>query len=121
MQADFFQSSPNLGRIAEWWDRNREALELYQKCLEIVESDGSEYERMAARLRKAAEGQQRVLFATGHPGGLLDVHRATAAALRAAGCEIVVIPEGLQTDEGYVRPPREIYTYVPDHASTLPG
>jgi polyphosphate kinase len=24
-----------------------------------------------------------------------------------------------QVDEGYVRPPREIYTYVPDHASTL--
>ncbi|MEZ7003482.1 phosphatase [Streptomyces sp. AD55] len=59
-------------------------------------------ERMAARLRKAADGEQRVLFATGHPGGLLDVHRATAAALRAAGCEIVVIPEGLTTDEGYV-------------------
>ncbi len=59
-------------------------------------------ERMAARLRKAAEGGQRVLLATGHPGGLLDVHRATAAALRAAGCEIVVIPDHLQTDEGYV-------------------
>lgn len=59
-------------------------------------------ERLAARLRKAADGGQRVLFATGHPGGLLDVHRATAAALRAAGCEIVVIPDGLQTDEGYV-------------------
>ncbi len=40
-------------------------------------------ERLAARLRKAADGQQRVLFATGHPGGLLDVHRATADALRA--------------------------------------
>jgi polyphosphate kinase 2 len=24
-----------------------------------------------------------------------------------------------QTDEGYVRPPREVYTYVPDHAATL--
>lgn len=41
-------------------------------------------ERMAARLRKAADGQQRVLFATGHPGGLLEVHHATAAALRSA-------------------------------------
>ncbi len=59
-------------------------------------------ERLAGRLRKAADGGQRVLLATGHPGGLLDVHRATAAALRAAGCEVVVIPEGLQTDEGYV-------------------
>src|SRR5690606_17697887 len=88
-------------------------------------------ERMAARLRKAADGRQRVLLATGHPGGpldvpratadrvradgrqrvllatghpggLLDVHRATADALRAAGCEIVVIPDGLTTEEGYV-------------------
>ena len=59
-------------------------------------------DRLAARLRKAAEDRQRVLLATGHPGGLLDVHRATAAALRSAGCEIVVIPEGLQTEEGYV-------------------
>ncbi|MCB5167850.1 phosphatase [Streptomyces bambusae] len=59
-------------------------------------------ERMAARLRKAALDRQSVLLATGHPGGLLDVHRATAAALRAAGCEIVVIPQGLTADEGAV-------------------
>jgi hypothetical protein len=59
-------------------------------------------ERMAARLRKAADAKERVLFATGHPGGLLDVHRATAAALRAAGCEIVRIPGGLIADEGMV-------------------
>ncbi|GAA0474054.1 phosphatase [Streptomyces sp. NPDC046215] len=59
-------------------------------------------ERMATVLRKAAESRKRVLFATGHPGGLLDVHRATAAALRMTGCEIMVIPGGLTADEGYV-------------------
>ncbi|MFG2665618.1 phosphatase [Streptomyces sp. NPDC048387] len=59
-------------------------------------------DRMAARLRKAALDRQSVLFATGHPGGLLDVHRATAEALRAAGCEIVRIPAGLFADEGSV-------------------
>ncbi|MGW1278321.1 phosphatase [Streptomyces tsukubensis] len=59
-------------------------------------------DRMAARLRKAAAGRERVLFATGHPGGLLDVHRRTADALRAEGCEIVAIPGGLQADEGMV-------------------
>ncbi|MFF4419962.1 phosphatase [Streptomyces sp. NPDC001549] len=59
-------------------------------------------DRLAARVRKAALDRQSVLFATGHPGGLLDVHRATAAALRAAGCEIVVIPQGLVADEGSV-------------------
>ncbi|MBV9026566.1 MAG: phosphatase [Streptomycetaceae bacterium] len=57
-------------------------------------------ERLAIRLRKAAAGKQCVLFATGHPGGLLGVHQATAAALRAAGCEIVAIPEGLRADDG---------------------
>ncbi|MFY1678607.1 MULTISPECIES: phosphatase [unclassified Streptomyces] len=66
------------------------------------ESTVAGLERLAGRLRKAAEGRQRVLLATGHPGGLLDVHRATAAALRDAGCEIVVVPEGLSTDQGSV-------------------
>lgn len=74
-------------------------------------------ERLAARLRKAADGEQRVLFATGHPGGLLDVHRATAAALRAAGCDIVVIPEGLQTEEGYVMQFADVA--VLEHGATL--
>ncbi|MEV5377820.1 phosphatase [Streptomyces nondiastaticus] len=59
-------------------------------------------DRMANVLRKAAESRQRVLFATGHPGALLDVHRATAAAMRAAGCEVVRIPGGLGADEGCV-------------------
>ncbi|WP_419995233.1 phosphatase [Streptomyces boninensis] len=56
--------------------------------------------RMATSLRKAAAAQQRVLVATGHPGGLLDVHRSIAAALAAAGCEIVQIPVGLQVGPG---------------------
>ncbi|MEU7137581.1 phosphatase [Streptomyces sp. NPDC046261] len=68
-------------------------------------------ERMAAFLRKAAEGRQRVLFATGHPGGLLDVHRTTAAALRAAGAEIVSIPSGLRADEGSVYQVADVAVY----------
>ncbi|UGY91542.1 phosphatase [Streptomyces gobiensis] len=59
-------------------------------------------DRAAVRLRKAADDRQRVLFATGHPGGLLDVHSGVAAALRAAGCEIVRIPLGLTADQGVV-------------------
>lgn len=59
-------------------------------------------DRAAARLRKAAADKQRVLFATGHPGALLNVHGATARALRDAGCDIVRIPGGLTADEGYV-------------------
>ncbi|MEU1310675.1 phosphatase [Streptomyces cinnamoneus] len=68
-------------------------------------------ERMAAFLRKAAEGRQRVLFATGHPGGLLDVHRTTAAALRAAGCEVVSIPGGLRADDGSVYQVADVAVY----------
>ncbi|MEU3076874.1 phosphatase [Streptomyces laurentii] len=59
-------------------------------------------DRMAARLAKAAAGRERVLFATGHPGALLDAHSRVAGALRARGCEIVRIPGGLTADEGYV-------------------
>src|SRR5712691_7659968 len=33
--------------------------------------------------------------------------------------EIALPPR--QSDEGYVRPPPSIYTYVPDHAATLLG
>ncbi|QNP72554.1 phosphatase [Streptomyces roseirectus] len=74
-------------------------------------------DRMAARLRKAADGHQRVLFATGHPGGLLDVHRTVAGALRTAGCDIVVIPDGLQTEEGYVMQFADVA--VLEHGATL--
>lgn len=59
-------------------------------------------DRAAAQLRKAAEGQRRVLLATGHPGALLDMHGAFAMALRAAGCDIVRVPVGLSADPGVV-------------------
>ncbi|WP_461008118.1 phosphatase [Streptomyces capparidis] len=60
-------------------------------------------DRMAVALRKAAESRQRVLVATGHPGGLLPVHQAVADALRAAGCEIVLPAERLYADGGDIR------------------
>lgn len=59
-------------------------------------------DRAAAELRKAAEAGLRVLFATGHPGGLLDVHSALAQSLHDAGCEIVRVPLGTHTDDGLV-------------------
>lgn len=62
----------------------------------------SALERMADRLRRAGERRETVLLATGHPGGLLDVHRATAMALRAAGCEVMAIPDDVTTDDGMI-------------------
>lgn len=59
-------------------------------------------DRAAAELRKAAEDGQRVLFATGHPGALLDFHGTLAQALRRRGCEIVRTPQSVYADEGVV-------------------
>jgi hypothetical protein len=59
-------------------------------------------DRAAAELRKAAEDGKRVLFATGHPGALIDLHGTLASALRGAGCDIVRVPLGLYADEGVV-------------------
>jgi hypothetical protein len=44
---------------------------------------------MRDRIRRAAQGRERVLFATGHPVNLLPVHLRVADALRAAGCEVL--------------------------------
>ena len=41
------------------------------------------------RLALAAARRERVLLATGHPTGLLVIHLHVAAALRAAGCEVL--------------------------------
>lgn len=50
----------------------------------------AQLERWRQRLAKAAAGQERVLIATGHPTGVLAIHLQVAAALRAAGCEVLV-------------------------------
>jgi hypothetical protein len=49
----------------------------------------AQLERWRVRLAKAAAGQERVLIATGHPTGVLAVHLQVAAALRAAGCDVL--------------------------------
>jgi hypothetical protein len=47
-------------------------------------------ERVRSRLALAAERRERVLLATGHPTGILVLHLDVAAALRAAGAEVLV-------------------------------
>jgi hypothetical protein len=51
-------------------------------------------DRMAGRLRAAAECGERVLFATGHPPMLLAIHQALATALRHAGCAVLMPAAG---------------------------
>ena len=51
----------------------------------------AQLERWRERLAKAAAGAERVLLATGHPTGILVVHLQVAAALRAAGAEVLVV------------------------------
>ncbi|WP_037576240.1 phosphatase [Phaeacidiphilus oryzae] len=53
-------------------------------------------DRVAELLRKAVAQRQRVLFATGHPAGMLPVYQDLARALAAAGCEIVLPPGGIK-------------------------
>jgi hypothetical protein len=53
---------------------------------------------VAARLRKAAERQERVLLATGHPGGLLPIYLELARALAARGCPVLSPRSGSVSD-----------------------
>jgi hypothetical protein len=60
-------------------------------------------DRMALRLRRAVEDHHVVLVATGHPGGLLEMHQTLAAGLAAAGLTVTAAPRGLSASGGDVR------------------
>ncbi len=47
-----------------------------------------ELDRAAERLRQAAENGERVVFATGHPTGVLTLHQQVCTALRTAGAKV---------------------------------
>lgn len=46
-------------------------------------------DRLRRRLRHAALTRERVLLATGHPTGILEIHLGLASALREAGCLVL--------------------------------
>ena len=48
-------------------------------------------EKHRDRLALAADRRERVILATGHPTGLLVMHLQVAAALRRAGCDVLVV------------------------------
>ncbi|WDF33357.1 phosphatase [Arthrobacter agilis] len=60
-------------------------------------------DRLADRLGEAAHRKERILFATGHPAGLLPVHAAFAHAVAAAGATVVQVPEGRRFRAGDIR------------------
>jgi hypothetical protein len=51
-------------------------------------------DRLADHVGRAARPAARVLFATGHPAGLLPVHLRLAAAVRGAGAEVLTPASG---------------------------
>lgn len=59
--------------------------------------------RFAVRLGTAAREGQRVLFATGHPAGLLPVHAQLAEAAARGGAKIVEVREGTPFLAGDIR------------------
>jgi Phosphatase len=56
-------------------------------------------ERFADRLAVAAERGQRVVVATGHPGGVLAIHAEVARALARAGCTLLTPAAGATVEE----------------------
>lgn len=60
-------------------------------------------DRFADQFGSAVRARQRILFATGHPAGLLPVHAALAQAALEAGAEVVRVPEGNRFRQGDIR------------------
>jgi hypothetical protein len=79
-------------------------------------------DRMAAHLSRAGRERSRVLLATGHPAGLLPVHIAVAAALRAAGATVLTPGAGTtyQATTRFGRVSRHV-RYVQDVAVVSSG
>jgi hypothetical protein len=54
-----------------------------------------ELDRAAERLRRAVENSERVVFATGHPTGVLALHQQLCTALRDTGAKVTRPGDGL--------------------------
>jgi hypothetical protein len=72
----------------------------YEEGVDTIDPDLTlaQLERWRERLAKAAAGGERVLLATGHPTGVLALHLQVAAALRAAGAQVLVPDSGFRWD-----------------------
>lgn len=75
-------------------------------------------EEYAQLLGERARSGARILFATGHPGGLLPVYGELASAAREAGADVISIPEGLASSGGQLRQINEVLVWH-KHGSLL--
>lgn len=69
-----------------------------EKCIDALE-------RMRAALRDVVSARGRLLFATGHPAGLLPVHQAVAAWAEEAGATVVGVDVASNPDPVWVAAP----------------
>lgn len=60
-------------------------------------------DRFATRFGESVRAGERILFATGHPAGLLPVHAELASAAVLGGAEVVKVPEGQPFRDGDIR------------------
>lgn len=60
-------------------------------------------DRFAQHFGSAVRAGKRILFATGHPAGLLPVHAALADSAERNGAQVVQVPEGNRFREGDIR------------------
>ncbi len=67
-----------------------------EKCVAALD-------RFATVFGDAVRARKRILFATGHPAGLLPVHAQLADAAEKAGAVVVRVPEGNRFLEGDIR------------------
>lgn len=79
-------------------------------------------ERMAKPIAAAAARRERVLLATGHPGGMMPVYTALATALRGRGCPVLTPADGApcppeDPDDEHAGPEDGRIAYVGDVAT----
>ena len=79
-------------------------------------------ERMAKPIAAAAARRERVLLATGHPGGMMPVYTALAGALRDRGCPVLTPADGApcppdDPDDEHAGPADGRIAYVGDVAT----
>jgi hypothetical protein len=67
-------------------------------------------DRLRERLHRAIAGRQRILLATGHPTGILEIHLGLADGLRRAGCPVLTPGAGARyrTPEHYGDVPQQV-------------